>query len=646
MELRALGDYHLLKQLGCGSLGTSYLAEHKFTRQLFVLKVLPEELVSDSGFIRRFEEEVRGLAALTHPGLVKLHTVSHAQGRYFLVSDAVVNNARESTNLAQYMLARNRRLPEQMLYDLLFQIAETLDYAHNATHLGQGVSLVHRGIKLNNILVLPAEEGKLKVVVSDFGLSRIIGAGAVLTQIFRSVAASLENLPRRYPNPPIDREQQQHLHVSFLQAYAFLAPEQKRTDRPDKLTGAVDRFAFGVLAYTLIMGEGPELSFPFPSAKTDEYRWNWDGLIQACLRRDPSARPQRLVEALTAVQIPETKPIAPNLAVEIAPAVAETARRLSTSSSPLSKAPVVAKVGAEASRTAPATSKETLTPVLKPAQLQRPKVDLDPARNFQIDTAVTPYTPQLSEMKEVQPLLTDMIVIHSGNYLRGSTGGNRDEMPRHQVSVNSFAIDIHPVTNEQFVRFLEMMGGEKDSHHRDLTRLRDSRIKRSGGRLSIESGYHKHPVVGVTWYGAVLYAQWVGKRLPTEAEWEIAASGAGENLLYPTGEAIEKNQANFFSTDTTAVMSYPPTALGLYDMAGNVYEWCHDWYAYNYYESSVQEPENPQGPLQGVYRVLRGGCWKSLKEDLRCSRRHRNNPGTVNGTYGFRCAADVAAGSD
>ena len=99
--------------------------------------------------------------------------------------------------------------------------------------------------------------------------------------------------------------------------------------------------------------------------------------------------------------------------------------------------------------------------------------------------------------------------------------------------------------------------------------------------------------------------------------------------------------ANYFSADTTPICSYPPSELGLYDMAGNVYEWCLDWYDYNYYERSVQEPDNPIGPRQGVYRVLRGGCWKSLKEDLRCSRRHRNNPGTVNGTYGFRCAADV-----
>ncbi|MCB1083848.1 MAG: formylglycine-generating enzyme family protein, partial [Simkania sp.] len=89
------------------------------------------------------------------------------------------------------------------------------------------------------------------------------------------------------------------------------------------------------------------------------------------------------------------------------------------------------------------------------------------------------------------------------------------------------------------------------------------------------------------------------------------------------------------------VKSYPPNEYGLYDMAGNIYEWCQDWYDYNYYEVSQQEPENPQGPLQGVFRVLRGGCWKSLKEDLRCSHRNRNNPGIVNRTYGFRCAADV-----
>jgi formylglycine-generating enzyme required for sulfatase activity len=209
------------------------------------------------------------------------------------------------------------------------------------------------------------------------------------------------------------------------------------------------------------------------------------------------------------------------------------------------------------------------------------------------------------------------------------------------VRIDSFAIDIHPVTNEQFVRFLTVMGGEKDSNNLDIIRLKESRINRSGGKLGIEPGYAKHPVIGITWYGAVAYSKWIGKRLPTEAEWEVAGRGGLADTMYPFGDTIEKSQANFFSSDTTAVMSYSPNGLGLYDMVGNVYEWCQDWYGYNYYETSVQEPDNPKGPLQGVYRVIRGGCWKSLKEDLRCSHRHRNNPGTVNRTYGFRCVADV-----
>lgn len=112
-------------------------------------------------------------------------------------------------------------------------------------------------------------------------------------------------------------------------------------------------------------------------------------------------------------------------------------------------------------------------------------------------------------------------------------------------------------------------------------------------------------------------------------------------MRYPSGDEMDKSKANFFSSDTTPVMSYPSNVLGLYDMAGNIYEWCQDWYGYDFYESSALEPDSPIGPPQGVYRVLRGGCWKSLKEDLRCAHRHRNNPGAINSTYGFRCAKDV-----
>ncbi len=287
------------------------------------------------------------------------------------------------------------------------------------------------------------------------------------------------------------------------------------------------------------------------------------------------------------------------------------------------------------------SSMEEPKPVLNPGEIKRPTYEEDPGAVFNLETTVARYIPKKSESHDIDPIQTEMVVLPGGEYYRGTDEGGRDERPKHFVILSSFAMDVHPITNEQFVRFLEAMGGEKDANNNDIIRLRESRVKRATGKLIIESGYAKHPVVGVTWYGAIAYAKWVGKRLPTEAEWEIAARSGLPDIVYPTGDDIERSQANFFSSDTVGVMSYPPNQFGLYDMAGNVYEWCQDWYDYTYYEASAQEPDDPEGPHQGVYRVLRGGCWKSLKDDLRCSNRHRNNPGTVNRTYGFRCAADV-----
>lgn len=605
MENRFLGDYSIIKQIGQGSLGTVFLAEHRFMKYQCVLKVLPEELATDRNFIQRFEEEVSLLSAMEHPHLVKIHNVSYVQGQYFLVTDCIVDEMGETTNLAQYLLSLGKKFEEEELFRLLHQLADALDYAHTKK-IGNR-EMVHRGLKLNNILMGKGKTNR-DVYLSDFGLSKVVGTGAVLSRTYKTVAEAMgigQLIASRYPNPAIDQQKLTPLHLSFLQNYSFLAPEQKVLDSSSPIDSKADIYAFGVLAYYLLTEEFPEGLFDMPSKKFSEYKKNWDLLIRKCLQRQPENRPELLVPLLKEIS--------------------EAPKKTSTETIQLN-------VG---------VGSVVLRPVLHDPQLERPELDPDPGAVFRIDSSVKHYTPERKEIKNIQPLLTEMVIIPGGTFWRGSNDGNRDELPLHQVSVDSYAIDIHPVTNEQFARFLEVMGGEKDTNHNDIIRLRESRIKRSGGKIIIESGYAKHPVVGVTWYGAVAYARWTGKRLPSEVEWEIAARGGVEGGLYPYGEDIEKTQANFFSSDTTAVMSYAPNGYGLYDMAGNVYEWCQDWYSYNYYEISIQEPENPLGPLQGVYRVLRGGCWKSLKEDLRCSRRHRNNPGTVNGTYGFRCAADV-----
>lgn len=631
---RTLGDYTLIKQVGQGSLGSVFLAEHRFIKKQYLLKVLPPELAEDRSFVSRLEEDVASLAHLEHPHIAKIHNISYANGRYFLVIDCIVDELGETTNLAQYLLSLNTALKEEEVFSLLMQVADALDYGHSK-------NLVHRGVKLSNILVGRSESRALDLYLTDYGLSRIIGTGAVLTRLYKNVAEALnvssglfppKTETERYPSPQIENQKLVPLHATFLQNFSFLAPEQRRLEYGSKVTTKADKYAFGVLAFYLLMGEFPEGIFEMPKGKL----FNWENLLYSCLQLNPAKRPESLVEALEAVKDKNIE----------APKVysADTGTSTNTTAQTLMEKTATAPAPALTVNVVKAPKGEDIQPIIKASQLERPQHVADPAHIFQVDHTVKSYVPAAEdkELKEIEPLRTDMVILSGGTYYRGSNEGNRDEMPRHKINLNPYAIDIHPVTNEQFVRFLEMMGGEKDSNHLDIIQLRDSRIKRRSGKLMIESGYSKHPVVGVTWYGATAYAKWVGKRLPTEGEWEIAAQGGLENT-FPTGDDLEKTQANFFSADTTAVMSYPPNELGLYDMAGNVYEWCQDWYGYNYYEVSIQEPESPQGPLQGVYRVLRGGCWKSLKEDLRCSRRHRNNPGTVNSTYGFRCAADVQA---
>jgi formylglycine-generating enzyme required for sulfatase activity len=584
--MEMIGDYTIQKQLGQSAFGSVFLAEHRFIKRPFAIKVLPKEICENPIFMRKFEAQVGELAHLDHPNIVKIHNISSADGLFFIVMDPIVDSFGQTMNLQRFLELKGQGLVEEDWLQFLRQVASALDYAHS-------MNIVHGGLKLTNILVASAEVG-VKLLLTDFGLPHLIGEKVCLSRLCQE---SAKTFPAK----------------QFMEALAFLAPEQKRGE--EEIGNSADSYAFGVLAYYLLFKKIPEGCFELPSKIFPTATHNWDGLINQCLQPVARMRPENLLHSIDA-SLPAPKEILTEMLATAGPKV-ESELQMAFE---LEEAP---------------------KPVLRPQEIARPEYEPDPAAIFQRDTQVSHYTPNKVETSLIEPIHTEMIVIPGGQYLRGSNEGARDEMPRHPVQLNSFAIDLHPITNEQFVRFLQAMGGEKDHNNNDIIRLRDSRVKRSNGKLIIEAGYAKHPVVGVTWYGALAYTKWVGKRLPTEAEWEAAAAG-NRDLMFPTGAEIERSQANFFSSDTTAVMSYAPNPFGLFDMAGNVYEWCYDWYAYNYYDASVVEPDNPMGPPQGVYRVLRGGCWKSLKDDLRCAHRHRNNPGAVNGTYGFRCAADVS----
>jgi len=224
-----------------------------------------------------------------------------------------------------------------------------------------------------------------------------------------------------------------------------------------------------------------------------------------------------------------------------------------------------------------------------------------------------------------------MVLIPAGEFQMGSDDGEDDEKPVHTVYLDAFYMDIYEVTNAQFEKFLESKGFERI--HWSLRRPGFS--------------HPNSPVIGAG-PSAMEYCEWVGKRLPTEAEWEKAARGGLEGKKYPWGdEPPDETKTNFNDHvgHPTPVGSYPPNGYGLHDMMGNVCEWVSDWYRPDYYQSSPKR--NPKGPDSGLHgwRVVRGGDWTSLPEHLSFSIRKSDYPGPVRMggySFGFRCAKSVS----
>lgn len=252
---------------------------------------------------------------------------------------------------------------------------------------------------------------------------------------------------------------------------------------------------------------------------------------------------------------------------------------------------------------------------------------------------------------------SEMVLIPSGTYRIGSpltqtealidkderlpTDFFDTEHPQHTVSLAAFYIDRYPVSNAQYGAFIASTGYTPPKYWTDAPQMGAEKPFPAGAQ------HATHPVVGVSYADALAYCEWAGKRLPTEAEWETAARGGLVNQNYPWGNESSRNHANtvgIWGKDrwhwTSPIGSFPPNGYGLYDMAGNVFEWCADWYAPDDYQHS--QDLNSQGPKTGQTRVLRGGSWSNNLlgiYQMRCAYRFHARPETRNLTIGFRCAA-------
>ncbi len=257
-----------------------------------------------------------------------------------------------------------------------------------------------------------------------------------------------------------------------------------------------------------------------------------------------------------------------------------------------------------------------------------------------------------------------MVQIPAGEYWMGRThtwfydqidwlaDAFKDDRPSHVVFLDAFYMDKYEITNTEYEAFVLATGRAKPWHW-------------SGSLGKITAGQEKWPVYNVTWDDAAAYCAWVGKRLPTEAEWEKAARGGLDRKLYPWGDEVTgiKGQGGGrrggegstppppklarwgFPNGPAPVGSYPPNGYGLFDMTGNVYEWVSDWYDADYY--AISPEKNPEGPETGLYKILRGGGWSSGEGVPASATAGRNVLGVhyrnyapksqVSNAFGFRC---------
>lgn len=237
---------------------------------------------------------------------------------------------------------------------------------------------------------------------------------------------------------------------------------------------------------------------------------------------------------------------------------------------------------------------------------------------------------------------TDMVLIPAGEFQMGSNNGEDDEKPVRTFYVDAFYIDQYEVTNAQYKAFID--ANPQWQKDRILSAYHNGNYLKHWNGNNYPIGKGDHPVIYVSWYAAMAYSKWAGKRLPAEAEWEKAARGGLVGQKYPWGDSIDPSKANYYRSigDTTPIGQYAPNAYGLYDMVGNVSEWCIDGYArYSQLFAGVEADPIPNFTTVRSSRVLRGGSWNSQPRYVRVANRLYSVPSDTHSLNGFRCVRPV-----
>ena len=585
---QSLGRYHILEQLGEGGMATVYKAYDTRLETDVAVKVIRTENILPSTLdrsLKRFEREAKALARLTHPNIVKVTDYGEYEGKPYLVMEYLPGGT-----LKQKL---GKPIPWNEAITILLPIARALDFAHRQ-------SMIHRDVKPSNILITADGEPML----TDFGIAKILDLEE--TQDLTGTSAAV-GTPE------------------------YMAPEQATAKTVDH---RADIYALGVVLYEAVTGRKPFIadtpmavlikhateSLPRPSQFAANLPEAVEKLLIKAMAKKPDDRYQTMNKMAVAWQSAlESKGQIQASAEKSVPAIEQGRRK---------------------KRLETATIEETLDTADDEETLGTVDQSV-----FEEEETKKPRVTKSEKVDKNQRIITlasgvkmAFMRVPAGEFIMGSPKGEgyTDEHPRHEVCLDEYWMGKTPVTNLQYHAFVKATG------HRPPSQWEGNIIRASR---------EQHPVVFVNWQDAQELCAWASQvvddktRLPTEAEWEKAARGT-DGRLYPWGNQNPNRQLcnywKLFSVATTPVVQFSPqgdSPYGCADMAGNVYEWAADWYDPKYYAASPSS--NPRGPVNGKYRVLRGGSGDRSEFSVRSAYRGRDVPSFINGDVGFRCALSL-----
>jgi serine/threonine protein kinase len=605
-----LGEYVLLDLLGRGGVGNVYKARQGRMKRLVALKVIRHESLAHPGALKRFRREIEATARLAHPNVITIHDTGEIDGRHFLVMEYI-----EGTDLARLVKAQGP-LPADVACEYVRQAALGLQHAHDE-------GLIHRDIKPHNLM--RTKHGNVKLM--DLGLVRAAEVTASVTGL--TMAGTVVGTPN------------------------YMAPEQ--TLDAHAVDQRADIYALGCTLYHLLAGEPPfagmvmsgvlvahHVMEPRPLA---EYRKDLPRevieVVQRMMAKQPEKRYQTPLEVaaalepfsrvvgsvrsmqLTALPPEPLKAGTPTETVEYkVPQTVTDAdkQRVESESTVLPPAPKPPPPPIRPGRRRPLVLVALAVAIglgvgyLLLAQIRRPGGGETTPDGTNVGGPLGVETLRL-DLGNGIPL--DLVRIKRGSFLMGAPRSEReaaeDEKPQHEVTLTQdMLLGRYPVTQEQYAQVM----GKNPSWF----------SVKAGGKDKV-AGLEtlRFPVENVSWEEAQQFcaaaSKLTGRRvdLPTEAEWEYACR-AGTRTRYYCGNELTQKDANFDGKvgRTTEVGQYPPNAWGLYDMAGNVWQWCAD----GKQPYAAEARTDPVGPDNNNARLLRGGSWLARAAECRSAARY------------------------